>query len=335
MRRVKVLFDHDVPFLLAHGGFQTQIQNMMWSVRAVGIESEPLRWWDESQKADIIHFFGRPSSGYFDFVRQKGFKFVFFPLLTGVSARAPWKLALQRIAFGTARNVAPFLKWRLGWDAFLGADACVTSTKWEAHLMSYIFGSSPERVHVVPNGIEDVFLKNPGIERGPWLVCTATITERKRVLEIAQAAVQVQRPVWFIGKPYGQNDPYAQQFIKFAQANPKFVRFEGPIQDRKKLAEAYWQARGFVLLSTMETLSLSSAEAAAAECPLLLTDQEWAHEAYGDTATYCPLVSVEKTGEALRKFYDAAPSLPKPRKPMPWVQIGEMFKSIYTQITKR
>ena len=97
MRRVKVLFDHDVPFLLAHGGFQTQIQNMMWSVRAVGIESEPLRWWDESQKADIIHYFGRPTLGYYNFVRQKGFKFVFFPLLTGVSSRARWKLTLQRI----------------------------------------------------------------------------------------------------------------------------------------------------------------------------------------------------------------------------------------------
>ncbi len=57
-----------------------------------------------------------------------------------------------------------------------------------------VFGALPEKTHVVPNGVEDVFLNSQPAQRGPWLVCTATITERKRVLELAQAAVRAETP---------------------------------------------------------------------------------------------------------------------------------------------
>ena len=39
---------------------------------------------------------------------------------------------------------------------------------------------------------------------------------------------------------------------------------------------SYREARGFVLLSAMESLSLSALEAAACECPLFLSDLPWA-----------------------------------------------------------
>jgi len=39
--------------------------------------------------------------------------------------------------------------------------------------------------------------------------------------------------------------------------------------------------------------------------------------------------SVEPTANALRKFYDAAPTLPLPPKPPTWNEIGRQLKTIY------
>src|SRR5208283_223757 len=134
-------------------------------------------------------------------------------------------------------------------------------------------------------------------------VCTATLTERKRVLELAEAAVRAQTPVWIIGKAYAESDSYAQRFFALARQQPGIIHYEGAISDRARLAQIYRAARGFVLLSAMETRSLSAEEAAACECPLLLSDLPWARSTFGGHASYCPVVAPERTARFLRKFY--------------------------------
>ncbi len=220
------------------------------------------------------------------------------------------ELALQKFLTGIFRKVLPgTFAARMAWDSYRLADACIALTPWEAHLMNYLFGAPKERVHVVPNGVEDVFLNSARAARGPWLVCTATIVERKRVLELAEAAVIARTPLWIIGKPYSDSDPYAQKFFALAKQQPQIIRYEGAIQDRALLARIYREARGFVLLSAMESLSLSALEAAACECPLLLSDLPWARSSFGGHASYCPVVGPERAAVFLRKFYDEAPSL--------------------------
>src|SRR5207249_6996134 len=179
---------------------------------------------------------------------------------------------------------------------------------WEGFLMHDLFGAPKEKIHVVPNGVEEVFFGSAKLERGPELVCTATITERKRVLELAEAAIQAKTPLWVIGKPYSPDDPYAKRFLHLAGQHKEILRYEGPVRDRSILADIYRRARGFVLLSTMETLSLSAGEAAACGCPLLLSDLPWARTVYGSQADYCPVnTSTNSRAEVIRKFYDEAP----------------------------
>jgi glycosyltransferase involved in cell wall biosynthesis len=216
------------------------------------------------------------------------------------------------------------------WESYSLADACVALTSWEARLMAELFGVSREKAHVVPNGVEDVFLNSQPAERGPWLVCTATITERKRVLELAEAAVCAQTPLWVIGKPYSESDAYARRFYSLVQTHPRTLRYEGPIQDREKLARVYREARGFVLLSAMESLSLSALEAAACECPLLLSRLPWATTFFREGACYCPITSpAARTATFLRQFYDAAPGLKPPPRPPTWLEVGQQLKRVY------
>jgi hypothetical protein len=84
----------------------------------------------------------------------------------------------------------------------------------------------------------------------------------------------------------------------------------------------------------MESLSLSALEAAACECPLLLSDLPWARTVFHENATYCPLTSPDRTAGVLRRFYDTAPGVKPPPKPLTWIDVAQQLKSLYTSLLK-
>jgi glycosyltransferase involved in cell wall biosynthesis len=333
---MRVIFDHPEPFLLSHGGFQIQIEQTFGALREAKVDVEYLRWWDDQQRADIIHYFGRPSSAYVEQAQKKGIRIVMAQLLTGLGSRPQRVLPFQKAAITVARKTLPDLfTRRFAWNVFQKVDAAVALTPWEGHLMTYMFSAPKEKIYIVGNGVENVFLQSATATRGQWLVCTATVTERKRVLELAEAAVLAKTPLWIIGKPYAESDVYAQRFLALARQNSQIVRYEGAISDRAQLARIYREARGFVLLSTMESLSLSALESAACECPLLLSDLPWARTTFNESASYCPIVSSTQTAPHLRAFYDSAPTLKRPAKPPRWIEIAEQLKRVYKEVVDR
>jgi len=68
--------------------------------------------------------------------------------------------------------------------------------------------------------------------------------------------------------------------MKLAREHPDEIRYEG-FQPQERLVQAYCEARGFVLLSQYETMSIAALEAAACECPLLLNDMPWSRTTWG------------------------------------------------------
>jgi glycosyltransferase involved in cell wall biosynthesis len=266
---------------------------------------------------------------------QKNLPVVIGELLTGAGSRTRSQLRVQKIISRTVERLAPrSFTAAFNWQSYQLADAVIGNTSWEGYLMTYLFDAPPARVHIVPNGVEEVFLESPSSARGQWLVCTATIAGRKRVLELAQAAVAAQTPLWIIGKAYADADPYAQEFFALARRQPQFIRYEGAIADRAALARIYREARGFVLLSTKETRSLSAEEAAACACPLFLSDLPWAHATFGEHASYCPITSPERTAGYLKTFYQQAPTLPPPPRPVTWLAVARQLKTIYEGLVK-
>ena len=291
---MKVLINASLPFMLAHGGHQFQILRTLEALQVNGVHAEPVRWWDAGQNADLIHYFGRMPAQHIQFAHQKGMKVIIGELLTGAGSRTRAQLRLQKMISRAVARLAPGnFASAFSWESYRLADAIIAMTPWEKHLMNYLFDAPQEKIVIVPNGVEEVFLTAPRAERGPWLVCTATIDPRKRVLELAQAAVTAQTPLWIIGRAYAESDPYARQFYALAQKHPQLICTDSPpMDDRVGLAKIYRAARGFVLLSTKETRSLAAEEAAACECPLLLSDLPWARSTFDQRATYCPLTPV-------------------------------------------
>jgi glycosyltransferase involved in cell wall biosynthesis len=333
---MKVLFDHPNPFLLAHGGFQTQIEQTKKALQEIGVEVDWLRWWDSSQNAEIIHYFGRPGGAYIDFAHKKGFRVVMSELLTGLGSRSAVQRRLQKGLTTISQKMLPSsFTAKLAWDAYKKADAAVALTPWEKQLMVEMFEAPPDKVHVIPNGVEEVFFQSQAsrasCQKSDQLICTATITERKRVLELAQAAILAKTPVWIIGAPYSEQDPYYLRFLEVVRESKGLIHYEGGISDRLHLAEIYQTAKGFVLLSTMESLSLSALEAAAAGCPLLLSDLPWARSTFGDTARYCSEKSVQGMNDALSEFSRSPEHIP-PITPSTWSHIAATLRDLYQQI---
>lgn len=251
-------------------------------------------------------------------------------LLTAQGSRSKQRLFFQ---CGLMRLVEWFvpgsLRMPFNWESYRMIDGIVTNTQFEADLVRSFYRTDPKRIHVIPNGVEEAFFKSTPVPRGDWLVCTATITPRKRVLELAQAAVLARTPIRFLGKAYGAADDYNIRFLKIVKDHPDLLRYEGSLSDRNELAKIYRSARGFVLLSAMETRSLSSEEAAACECPLLLSDLPWARDVFRETATYSNIAqSTQESAADLRKFYDSS-SKPVPPRPLTWVDVAKAYANVY------
>lgn len=333
---MRVLFYCATPFALVRGGFEIQIEQTRQGLLQLGADVDYLRWFDPKQKGDIIHHFGRPTPHFLQSAHQRGFRVVVTELLSATAARSRFRLAAYRLAGGVAHRLGVERYFdRMGWGGIdKNADAVLLSTPWDAKLMREVFGVSAHKVHVLGNGVAEAYLNAPVRERGPWLVSTAWIGAVKRTLEVAEAAVMAGTPLWVIGRPRKEGDPYSERFIQFAREHPEKIRYEGFVPD-ERLIQAYREARGFVLLSKFETLSLAALEAAACECPLLLTGQPWAQTTFGDKASYCPPgASVATITSVLRRFYDSAPDLPRAPRPPSWLEIARQLHTIYESVLK-
>lgn len=331
-----MLFDHPNPFFLAHGGFQTQIEQTKLALERSGVAVDWLRWWDSDQKADLIHYFGRPHPAYIQQCHEKGLKVVMAELLTGLGSRPAGARKIQKTLMAVARRVLPYdFVSRLGWDAYRKADAVIALTEWEKKLMAEMFSAPLYKTHVVPNGVEQIFLEERGNPvRGDHLVTTVTITPRKRVVEMVRAAALARVKLRVIGKPYHTQDPYYLLFLEALQEARPWVEYVGPIEDRAVLAGEYRKAAGFVLLSAMESQSLSALEAAACGCPLLLTDLPWARDTFGSQAFYCALDRPEGTSLGFKKFMASISSAPVFQGVLGWNEVAARLSGIYRTVIK-
>ena len=330
---MRVLLDHPNPFLLAHGGLQIQIEQTKNALEGLGVEVDFLHWWDSRQTTDLIHFFGRPHPAYIQQAKKKNIPVIFSDLLGGLSSRPPILRFIQKGIICMAQLTMPKeFTIRMGWASYQTAARVIALTPWEKHLMLELFGAHPDKVAVVPNGVERLFFQRGARKkRKNHLIATMTITEVKRPIELVRAAVLAKTKIRIFGLPYQRDGAYFRRFLdEVRQARP-WVDYLGGIADRRRLAAEYRQAAGFVLLSSWESQSLSALEAAACGCPLLLSDLPWARSSFGDRASYVPLASSEVTAGFLRRFMEGIENAPKAEKVLSWEEVATCLIQVYRE----
>jgi glycosyltransferase involved in cell wall biosynthesis len=169
-----------------------------------------------------------------------------------------------------------------------------------------------ERVHVVPNGVEDVF--TPGGERaqGDYVLAVGTLEPRKNLSRIAAAVDGELRVVGVRG--WGGVDP------------PPNVRWLGDVGD-DELAALYRGAHCLVYASLYEGFGIPVAEALACGCAVVTTRGSAMEEIARDDATYVDPTSVD----SIRKGIARATAAPA-RRVATWPDVARRTQAIYEEV---
>lgn len=329
---MKILIDCHHPFALAHGGMQVQIEQTLNALHSLGVNAEPLRWWDDQQRGDMLHQFGPASVETIQLAHRQGMKVVMTLLLSQTCNRSPAQLWLRKMLIaglsrlphqsGAGRNSV--------WASCAAADHILVGLEAERRVVVENYRVPAAKVSTLPLGLPETFLQAaPATRDGNYLISVGTIAPVKRSLELARLARSAQVPVLFVGKPFEPGNAYWRDFS--ALIDQRWVRHQPHVTSETELIKIYQAARGFVLMSQYENWSFVAQEATACGLPLLLMDLPWSRERFGGQAGYFPRKWDEQTyATTLKGFFETAATLSAPHIPLPgWREVAQSLKQIY------
>lgn len=165
------------------------------------------------------------------------------------------------------------------------------------------FPLSRDKVYrVVPNAV-DTCTFNPDSVLVPQnlkhlegcILSVARIEGRKCQLDLVRAMRDLPWRLVIIGKPAPNHLEYYEKVRREAGQNVEFVDHV----DHEQLAIYYKAARIHCLISWMETPGLSSLEAGAMGCGLVITRNGDTYDYFGDFAEYCEPGNVQSIRQAI------------------------------------
>ncbi len=184
---------------------------------------------------------------------------------------------------------------------------------------------------VIPNGIspeiaDGVRTRLPRYEGA--VLCMARIEGRKNQLSLIRALSGTPLQLFLHGEPSPNNQAYYEACRREAGPNVHIL----PWLPEKEVYQTYASAKVHVLPSFFETTGLSSLEAAAMGCNVVVTDRGDVREYFGDHAWYCEPESVESIRRAVLEAH-AAPYEPGFRQHIldhyTWQRAGEETLKAY------
>ncbi len=157
--------------------------------------------------------------------------------------------------------------------------------------------------YVITNAI-DIDLFNPKeniIKDENLIMCAARIEGNKNQLNLITAINKTKYRLLLIGKASTNQKKYVEQCKKMASSNINFIN---PLPQHE-LIKYYKQAKVHALPSWFETTGLSSLEAAAMGCNIVVADKGDVREYFGDLAYYCQPDYPESIMDAINKAIKA------------------------------
>lgn len=159
---------------------------------------------------------------------------------------------------------------------------------------------------VVPNAIDpQKFILIPEENRSDLgrnrILCVARFEGLKNQLQLIKALNGWNIQVELVGKPSPNQQEYYAICRRLAQSNIHFINH----LPQDKLPELYRRAKVHVLASWFETTGLSSLEAAAMGCNIVITNKGDQQEYFKDFAFYCDPGSAESVAEQVKLAYDS------------------------------
>lgn len=294
-----------------HGGITVQVMETARHLRKLGVDAS-VHLTDEKidyAKFDLLHFFDitRPAN-ILHHIKKSGKPFVLSPILIDYSEYD--KIHRKGISgfifrlFSAGRNeyIKTVLRWLLGKDRLPGKSYLwkgqERSIRYILNRVTMILPNSEKEYDqlaraykidkpwfVIPNGVDEkLFRPDDSIQKDERLIlCAARIEGLKNQLNLIKALNNTSFRLLLIGEAAPNQKKYYHHCRQIASGN---VEFHGRLSQRE-LMEHYKKAKVHILPSWFETCGLSSLEAAAMGCNIVITDKGYSREYFGDKAFYC------------------------------------------------
>jgi len=295
------------------GGDTVQLHETAEALRKIGVEVD---FKASDAKIDygnyqLIHFFNiiRPNVISYH-LKRSSLPYVISTIFVDYSEieskHRPWPFRLLNQLLGAdgmeyIKTLARFFKngeaildFRYLWNGhkrsvekvLKGAELLLPNSESELNRLKrrYRF-STPHRV--VPNAVNQAFFKDQGQNEEASvrssILCVARIEMIKNQLNLIKAVNQTSFELRLIGKAAPNHQEYYEKCKKEAGAN---VTFLGQL-DRDEVIAEMRNAKVHILPSFFETTGLSSLEAAACGCQIIVTPRGDTKAYFQDKAHYC------------------------------------------------
>lgn len=318
---MKIAFITRSTLYKVHGGDTIQILETAEELRNLGIKvsiflsHEKINY----EEFDLLHFFNliRPANIMYH-IKKTNKPFVISPILVDYTeydknyrkGLSGWLFRL----FASAEYIKTVSRWILMKDRLPSK-----SYLWKGQKKSirYILEKAKmvlpnslaeyrelERLYaikkpftVVPNGVNGkTFDHGDLVQKNELLViCAARIEGIKNQINLIKALNNTQFKLLLIGNTSDNQKAYFNQCKKIAGKN---IVFTGRLT-QKELSSYYKKAKVHVLPSWFETCGLSSLEAAAMGCNIVITDKGFTRDYFGNDAFYCKPESPESIYKAV------------------------------------
>jgi glycosyltransferase involved in cell wall biosynthesis len=342
------------------GGDTIQVVKTAEELNKLGVHAEVFRASDkiDYDRFDLLHFFNiiRPSdhlyhikksskpyvvstiylkySGFDRYGRDKRHRIFFGFLNDSVSEyvknlfrfyKRQDKLISHEYLCGHKRAIKKILN---------GASAILPNSASERNRIVRDFEFGGESV-VVPNGVDlDLFKTIPeGITREQKVICVAQVFGMKNQHAVIESCKKLGVPVEIVGNPPPNHSGYYNYCKKIADRNATFTSF----MPQKELVRHYAASKVHALPSWFETTGLSSLEAAAMGCNLVVSpigdtrDYFDGHAWFGgpeDQASIDKAIEGALNSPVDLKFRDIV------LEKYPWEKAAEVTRSAYKKVLK-
>jgi glycosyltransferase involved in cell wall biosynthesis len=199
----------------------------------------------------------------------------------------------------------------------------------EFKLSDYHFFSIPNAIDKAIFSLEQAPVKYPEFEG--CILCAARIEGRKSTLNLIKALSDTNYTLVLAGKESSNQKAYVKEVHRAAGPN---VVFLGPVS-HEELRDLYARARVHALVSWMETPGLSSLEAAAMGCNIVVTDKGDTRDYFGDDAFYCEPDDIPSIVAAVNAAYSAPPNTKLKQRILDnyiWEKTAEETLNAYTSV---
>lgn len=226
-----------------------------------------------------------------------GFIFKFFPVTT-----IEYLKAIAKWVLGKDKLISKSYLWKGQRNSIkeilLKASALLPNSLSEYNRLEKQFGQQAS-YFIIPNGINSsIFQPNQQIKKDPLLViCVARIEGIKNQLNLIKALNHTKYKLLIIGNAAPNQISYYNACKKIAAKNVVFI----DNIPQRELLQYYQKASIHVLPSWFETTGLSSLEAAAMDCKIVITAKGDTKEYFEEDVFYCDPSSPESILNAIEE----------------------------------